>query len=185
MKSKRRARKGGGLTSRITRQKMGSREEVEESRARQESPRSKETEKQALCVLCKAPYPLNPKNNPCSVCEGAQTKKKKKKQKKKGVVLQRKAGHNQGEGKREKGQIQRHIGIISLELDRVCGLPPKEQTRKLYTVPQSTKSQTGLCLCIDNYCTVGSLVFLHQFIALGSVFVHAQDPCLNVTDCVL
>lgn len=79
---------------------MGRREEmeVEGSRARQESPKRKEREKQALCVLCKAPYPLNPENNPCPVCEGAQ--------KKKGVVLERrrkKAGHNQREGGKEKG----------------------------------------------------------------------------------
>lgn len=59
--------------------------EVEGSRERQESPRRKEREKQVLCVLRKAPHPLNPKNNPCPVCEGALKKKKKK-----GVVLERK-----------------------------------------------------------------------------------------------
>lgn len=50
---------------------------VEENRARQESLGRKETEKQALCVLFEAPYPLNPKNNPCPVCEGAQRRKER------------------------------------------------------------------------------------------------------------
>lgn len=52
--------------------------------------------------MCEAPYPLNPKNNPCPVCEGAQKKKKKKKKGGGGAGKKKKQGHNQGELERRK-----------------------------------------------------------------------------------
>lgn len=90
-KNERRARKRRRAASK---DKMGRTEEVkvevevEDSAAQQESPSRKET---ALCILCKALYPLNPRNNPCPVSEGAQ-----KKEEKRGMVQRKKKTKEKG-----------------------------------------------------------------------------------------
>lgn len=135
------------------------------SRACEESPKKKESEKPTLCVLRRVLYPLNQWRTIQAVWGSTEKRGWKKKGRKRNII-----------GGKE-GRKWRHTGSINWSwTGRRLWSTTREQTRRLHTIQLSKMSPRNcLCLCWDNYCKVSPADFMSTAFAPESVCVHAMD----------